>query len=106
MRKRRSLHCPSVASIQPTSAGSLPDDICWAGSFGCGVVCGLGGFVNAATRKLMAIAVIVFMLNACILLGLGWALKIYVVEGNAVLDTSAQMKSLSKHQPSDGGRHG
>jgi len=56
----------------------------------------------------MAIAVIVFMLNSCILLDLGWALKIYVVEGvaacesNAVLDTSAQMKPLSKvHQKGD-----
>jgi len=50
----------------------------------------------------MAIAVIVFMLNACILLSLGWTLKTYVVDGvaacesNVVLDTSAQIKPLSK----------
>ena len=50
----------------------------------------------------MAIAVIVFMLNACILLGLGWALDVYVIEGaaayeaNAVLDISAQMKPLNR----------
>lgn len=62
----------------------------------------MGGFVNAATRNLMAIAVIVFMLNACILLSLGWTLKTYVVDGvaacesNVVLDTSAQIKPLSK----------